>query len=77
MIWLGKYAKQWRRHFALFPTSIESGTKVVWLRFYWSRYVDGPQLCDQCQLKRDSLILGYWETTSNNPFPRFTDDPDP
>lgn len=68
MIWPGEYSREWQRHFALFPTSVEQGTKVVWLGFYWKRYVPGPLLCEKCQLAREKMVIGHWETTAYNPF---------
>lgn len=67
MIWPGEYSQEWQRHFAWFPTSVNRGTKVVWLAPYWKRYVSAPRLCIKCMQKADIIEVGHWETTAFDP----------
>jgi len=67
MMWAGEYSIEWQRHYALFPTSVESSRKVVWLQFYWRRYVPGPHLCVKCALAQSDLVTGHWITSADNP----------
>lgn len=63
MKWNGEYNTKWVKKFALFPTSIEGGSKTVWLQSYYKRFVDAPQR----KVKRGECytcdhINGSWET---------------
>jgi hypothetical protein len=67
MIWAGEFSEEWQRHFALFPTTVENSRKVVWLQYYWKRYIPGPHLCNKCNLSASTLIIGHWATSATNP----------
>ena len=67
MMWTGEYSREWGRRFALFPASVENSTKVVWLQYYWKKYVEGDQLCTRCQLSQTSHVSGHWITSATDP----------
>lgn len=77
MKWKGERSSDWRRKFALFPTTIEKGTTVVWLQSYWERYHHGDRLCEHCQLALSDRVVGHFETTSRNPNSKLIGDPFP
>lgn len=54
------YCREWTRHYALLPKSLENGY-TVWLCYYWKRYVEvePKDKCKHCH------VIGYWEYKSS------------
>jgi hypothetical protein len=67
MMWSGEREQKWCRKFALIPTEVERGQKVVWLGYYWKRYIPGDLLCEKCQIEVSERVIGHWETSAINP----------
>lgn len=67
MMWVGEYSRDWVKHFAVFPTAVENGTRTVWLQNFWRRYVPGGTLCEKCQIALSDRVVGHWQTTSSRP----------
>lgn len=54
MMWKSKYSLKWRRKFAFLPIHVDRKTEVVWLQYYWERYVK-------------TNYGNYWERVSEMP----------
>lgn len=56
MMWRNEYSREWRRRFALFPTSLFDG-RTVWLCRFMERYipVEPADKCPHCH------TVGRWE----------------
>jgi len=67
MIWSSKYSKEWVRHFALLPTLVENQTKVVWLQFYWKKFlIEGGDPYHPLRIN-GKWVDAHWITSATDP----------